>query len=49
MVKEVKGGLFAPTDIELIKKALAFYAGENIPDQEIKQIANLLHRLNNRT
>lgn len=52
--REVKGGVFAPADIELIKKALSYYVARPINEestaavQEEKQIANLLHRLNNR-
>jgi len=47
--KQVKGGVFAPTDIELIKNALNYYLRLYLSDVEVKQIANLLHRLNNRT
>lgn len=51
--REVKGGVFAPADIALIKKALIYYVnsphGESSAAvQEEKQIVNLLHRLNNR-
>lgn len=52
--REAKGGVFAPADMALIKKALQFYV-ENALDvssaavSEHRQIANLLHRLNNRT
>lgn len=50
MPKEVKGGTFAPADIELIKDTLRFYVlhNGNITDNEQRQIVNLLHRLNNR-
>jgi len=47
--KQAKGGVFAPTDIELIKNALNYYLRLYLSDVEVKQIANLLHRLNNRT
>lgn len=48
--KQVKGGVFAATDIQLIKKALSFYVTNNgdITDLEYRQVANLLHRLNSR-
>lgn len=48
--KQAKGGVFAPTDIKLIKDALLFYAKHNgnISDSEERQAVNLLHRLNNR-
>lgn len=46
--KQVKGGVFAAADIDLIKKALDHYTNLDIPDQEIRQAANLLHRLNSR-
>lgn len=54
--KQVKGGVFAASDIDLIKRALDVYmtslveneASERIPSNELIQLANLLHRLNNR-
>lgn len=46
--KTVKGGVFAPADIELIKKALDSYTRLDISDAEQRQVANLLHRLNSR-
>lgn len=48
--KQVKGGVFALTDIELIKDTLRFYVchNGNITDAEQRQIVNLLHRLNSR-
>lgn len=46
--KQVKGGVFAPTDIDLIKDALAHYARLDLSDDVVRQIANLMHRLNNR-
>ena len=49
-VKQVKGGVFAPTDIKLIKDALVFYVRHNgsITEQEESQAVSLMHRLNNR-
>lgn len=46
--KTVKGGVFAPADIELIKKALDQYTRLDISDAEHRQVSNLLHRLNSR-
>lgn len=46
--RQIKGGVFAPADIKLIKEALSHYARLDISDLERRQIANLLHRLNNR-
>ena len=46
--KQVKGGTFAPADIDLIKDALTYYARLDISDAQQRQISNLLHRLNNR-
>ena len=48
--KQVKGGVFAPADIKLIKDSLLFYAKHygQLTDTETNQIASLLHRLNNR-
>ena len=54
MVKEVKGGTFAPTDIPVIKRALHSYLidllrtegySEREPHPDVTPIANLLHRL----
>lgn len=54
MVKEVKGGTFAPTDIPVIKRALHSYLidilrtegySEREPHPDVAPIANLLHRL----
>ena len=49
--KQTKGGVFAPTDIKLIKEALMFYAQHNgdITDAQERQVVNLLHRINSRT
>lgn len=47
--RQVKGGVFAQSDIDLIKNALAKYICFDISDAEQRQVANLLHRLNNRT
>ena len=48
--KQAKGGVYAQTDVSLIKDALIFYAAQHelITEKELKQIANLLHRLNSR-
>jgi len=54
--KVSKGGVFAPADIALIKRALEVYKNqlvqteesERTPSQELNQLANLMHRLNNR-
>lgn len=54
MVKEVKGGTFAPCDIPVIKRALHSYLidllrtegySERDPHPDVTVIANLLHRL----
>jgi hypothetical protein len=46
--KQVKGGTFAPVDIEIIKEALGWYVKNcyGISDVDERNIANLLHRLN---
>lgn len=49
--KQSKGGVFAPSDINLIKDAILFYVQH--PDAVLRpgqnrQAVNLLHRLNNR-
>lgn len=48
--RQVKGGVYAPADVNLIKNALLFYVQHNgdISVVEESQAANLLHRLNNR-
>lgn len=54
--KVAKGGVFAPSDIALIKRALDVYKtqlvqteeSERETSSELVQLANLLHRLNNR-
>lgn len=46
--KQAKGGVYAPADVKLIKDALAHYARLDISDAEQRQVANLMHRLNNR-
>ena len=51
--KEVKGGVFAPDDIPLIKRALQSYLSECLrvadsdrePHPDLNKAANLLHRL----
>jgi len=54
MVKEVKGGTFAPADIPVIKRALQHYVTECMrvegysdrdPHPDLNTAANLLHRL----
>lgn len=54
MVKEVKGGTFAPTDIPVIKRALHSYLldlmrvegySERESHPDVAVISNLLHRL----
>jgi hypothetical protein len=54
MVKEAKGGTFAPTDIPVIKRALHSYLldlmrvegySERDPHPDVAVISNLLHRL----
>jgi hypothetical protein len=54
MVKEVKGGTFAPTDYPAIKRALHAYLvecmrtegySERDPHPDVVTISNLLHRL----
>jgi len=54
MVKEAKGGTFAPTDMPVIKRALQVYLIECLrtegysdrdPHPDVAVIANLLHRL----
>jgi hypothetical protein len=48
--KQSKGGIFAPTDIEIIKKALIAYTqAYSLGNTEHRQVVNLLHRLNSRT
>lgn len=42
-----KGGVFAPADINLIKRALlVFVHNESLSTAEERQVVNLLHRLN---
>jgi hypothetical protein len=54
MVKESKGGTFAPTDYPVIKRALHSYlieclraegVSERDPHPDVVVISNLLHRL----
>ena len=54
MVKEVKGGTFATTDIPVIRRALHSYliecmrtegVSERDPHPDVATISNLLHRL----
>ena len=54
MVKESKGGTFAPADIPLIKNALFYYKDMLVKSEESErnvsvelfQVAALLHRIN---
>jgi len=51
--KEVKGGVFAPSDIPVIKRALQIYLtdcirvadSERDPHPDLNKVASLLHRL----
>jgi hypothetical protein len=54
MVKEAKGGTFAPSDMPVIKRALHSYLldlmrvegySEREPHPDVAVISNLLHRL----
>jgi len=52
MPAEKKGGAFAPADMKLIRKAVQMYLEEAIktdteenPNPEVKNAANLLHRI----
>lgn len=54
MVKEVKGGVFAPADIPVIKRALHVYLvdmqrtegySDREPHPDLNVVASLLHRL----
>lgn len=57
MMKTNKGGVFAPADTKLILRALEHYKlhlvsleeSERAPSAELNQLANLLHRISNRT
>lgn len=44
--RQAKGGVFAPADIKLIKEAVTQYAQNSNDEQTVKQVVNLLHRLN---
>lgn len=54
--QQARGGVFSQADIPLIKRALEEYKNllvyneesEHSPSAELNQLANLLHRLNNR-
>ena len=46
--KEARGGVYSPADVPLIKRALDHYLRLDLSNAEINQVANLLHRLNNR-
>lgn len=53
MMKESKGGTFAPADMAILKRALHAYKdilvrvedSERNPSTELSQVANLLHRI----
>lgn len=54
MVKEAKGGVFAPSDIPVIKRALHSYLidlsrvegySDREPHPDVAVISNLLHRI----
>ncbi len=53
MVKESKGGTFAPADMEILKRALHAYKdilvrteeSERNTSDELSKVANLLHRI----
>jgi hypothetical protein len=53
MIKEAKGGTFAPADMPLIKNALFYYKdmlvkseeSERNTSDELTQVASLLHRI----
>ena len=53
MPNEVKGGTFAPADMELLKRSLYCYKdmlsrieeSERTTSPELTQVANLLHRI----
>jgi hypothetical protein len=54
MIKEAKGGTFAPADMPLLKNALFFYKehlvkmedSERNVSEELAKVASLLHRIN---
>lgn len=53
MIKEAKGGAFAPADMEILKRALHAYKdvllfteeSERNASDELVKVANLLHRI----
>lgn len=53
MVKESKGGTFAPADMEILKRALHCYRdmlvrieeSERVTSPELVNVSNLLHRI----
>lgn len=53
MIKEAKGGAFAPADMEILKRALHSYKdvlvrteeSERNTSDELAKVANLLHRI----
>lgn len=55
--KQVKGGVFAPADMAILKRALEMYKNHLVQTEESERtvsleliaVANLMHRINNRT
>ena len=53
MIKEAKGGTFAPADMPILKRALHAYLDELVrteesertPSDDLTKVANLLHRI----
>lgn len=53
MIKEAKGGAFAPADMDILKRALHAYKYNLLCDEEnereisdeLAKVANLLHRI----
>lgn len=53
MIKESKGGTFAPADMSVLKNALFYYKqmlvmseeSERNVSEELSKVANLLHRI----
>ena len=53
MIKEAKGGTFAPADMPILKNALFYYKdmlvkseeSERNVSEELAKVANLLHRI----
>ena len=55
--KQAKGGVFAPADMAILKRALEMYKNHLVQTEESERtvsldliaVANLMHRINNRT